>query len=59
MNDNPFTYSSLSNPASGLIAQEIVTYMKRDNQIIKITVKRNFTEDDYTDNMTTEVLYSW
>lgn len=59
MNDSPFKYSNLSNPAPGLITQELITYVKRDNRLVKITVKRNFTEGDYTDSMTTEVLHTW
>jgi len=59
MTESPFAYSALSDLAPGLITQELVTYMKRDNTIVKITVKRDFTTGDYTDSMTTEVLYAW
>ena len=59
MNDSLFAYSELSSPAPNLITQELITYVKRDNSLVKITVKRNFTNEDYTDSMTTEVLHTW
>ena len=59
MNDSLFTYSKLSDPAPDLITQELITYVKRNDTIVKITVKRNFTNGDYDDSMTSEVLYTW
>jgi len=59
MTDSPFPFSSLSDPLPGVLTQEVVTYLKKDNTVVKITVKRDFTKNDYTDSMTTEVIYTW
>lgn len=59
MSESPFTFSELMPPTPGILTQEVVTYMKQGDNIVKITVKRNFTDDDYTDSMTTEVLTTW
>lgn len=59
MSESPFTFSELMPPTPGILTQEVVTYMKQGGNIVKITVKRNFTDDDYTDSMTTEVLTTW
>lgn len=40
-----------------VIKQEVITYVKRDGKIEKITVKRDFYLDDYVDSMTSEPLY--
>jgi hypothetical protein len=53
---SPYQYDSLQLPDEGLIQQTVTTYVKRDNQLLKITVKRSFTNGDYCDTMTTEVL---
>jgi hypothetical protein len=59
MNEHPFELSALMEPVPGILSQAVVTYMKRDNTIVKITVNRDFSGNDYTDSMTTEVLYAW
>lgn len=53
---SPYKYDRLQPPENGLIQQTVTTYVKRDNQLLKITVKRSFTNGDYCDTMTTEVL---
>ena len=58
MDDYPFSYSALSLPSDEILGQEITTYIKRGKSILKITVKRDFFKDDYTDGMTTEVIYA-
>jgi hypothetical protein len=59
MNDNPFVYSQLMEPSENLLSQEVITYMKRGDYIVKIVVNRKFTDDDYDDSMTTEILGRW
>jgi hypothetical protein len=59
MNDNQFPYSQLMQPDGNILSQEVITYVKRDNKIVKIVVNRTFTEDEYDDSMTTEVLCTW
>lgn len=59
MSDSPFIFSKLMETSPDLLIQEVITYMKKDGKIVKITVKRNFAKDDYTDSMTTEVLTTW
>jgi hypothetical protein len=59
MTDSPFKFSELMQLKPGLLTQEVTTYLKQDNAVFKIVVKRNFTDDDYTDSMTTEVLTTW
>lgn len=58
MDDYPFFYSALALPNEEILGQEITTYVKRGDSILKITVKRDFFKDDYTDSMTTEVIYA-
>jgi hypothetical protein len=53
---SPYKYDSLHLPDGNLIQQTVTTYVTRDNQLLKITVKRSFTNGDYCDTMTTEVL---
>ena len=57
--DNTFIFSELMKPSKGLVTQEVVTYLKREDKLVKISVKRNFTDNDYTDSMTTEILLTW
>lgn len=58
MSESPFLYSNLAAPSEGMISQEIVSIVKRDGKIMKITVRRDFTgDDDYTDSMVSEVIY--
>lgn len=58
MSESPFTYTALSGPAEGMLTQEVITIMKRDSNIMRITVQRTFTPDgDYTDTTVSEVLY--
>lgn len=58
MDDYPFFYSALALPNEEILSQEITTYVKRGDNILKIAVKRDFFKDDYTDSMTTEVIYA-
>lgn len=37
--------------------QELVTYVWKGNSLCKVTTKRKFFENDYTDQETTEVIY--
>jgi hypothetical protein len=57
--DNPFPYSQFEKPDGTILMQEITSYIMKDNKIVKVTVTRKFTEDDYDDSMVTEVLHSW
>lgn len=59
MNDSLFAYSKLNDPEPELIKQELITYLHRGDNIVRVTVKRDFTNGNYTDSMTTEVLYTW
>lgn len=59
MSKSPFPYSCLEEQNEELLSQEITSYVKRDKSVIKITIKREFADGDYTDSMTTEVLHSW
>lgn len=54
--DSPFYFSNLKEPNGDLLCQEVITYSKRDNCIVKTTVKRNFFGDDYVDSSTTEII---
>jgi hypothetical protein len=56
MSESPYMFSELMPPTPGILTQEVTTYLKQDNRVVKIIVKRNFTNNDYTDSMTTEVL---
>jgi hypothetical protein len=53
---SPYQYDSLQLPDDALVQQIVTTYVTKDNQLLKITVKRSFTNGDYYDSMTTEVL---
>jgi hypothetical protein len=44
-------------PDGETIKQELVTYRKNGNKLIKETVTRNFWADDYQDSTATEVIY--
>lgn len=54
--NSPYCYDSLQLPDGNIIQQTVTSYLKRDGQLLKITVKRSFTNGDYYDSMTTEVL---
>jgi hypothetical protein len=54
--NSPYLYDSLQQPDGSIIQQTVTTYIKRGTQLLKITVKRSFTNGDYYDSMTTEVL---
>ena len=56
--NGPFPYSKLEEPNNELLSQEVVSYLKRDGNIVKVTVTRDFKGDDYTDSMVTEVIYA-
>jgi len=53
---SPYEYSVLKEPCGELLKQEIVSYVRRDDRLLKITVHRRFFKDDYIDSMTEEVL---
>jgi hypothetical protein len=53
---SPYQYDSLQLPDEHLVQQIVTTYVTKDNQLLKISVKRSFTNGDYCDTMTTEVL---
>lgn len=54
-----YNYSALVNPTDEVLQQEVVTYLKRDDKIMKHVVSRVFFDkDDYIDTMTSEVLYT-
>jgi hypothetical protein len=53
---SPYYYDSLHLPDGNLVQQTVTTYVKSDEGLLKITVKRSFTNGDYYDSMTTEVL---
>lgn len=55
---SPFPYNKLEEPNDELLSQEVITYVKRNKDILKITVKRNFFGKDYIDNTSTQVIYS-
>ncbi len=54
--NSPYEYSELKAPRGELLKQEIVSYVRRDDRLIKITIHRRFFKDDYIDSMTEEVL---
>lgn len=57
MSGSPFNYSQLETKLSeDILFQEIITYAKRDGNVIRVTVRRDFFEGDYIDNTTTEVI---
>lgn len=37
--------------------QELVTYVWKGNHLLKITTTRKFSDDDYIDSQTSEVIY--
>jgi len=45
----PF-YAAFQGDTAGVIKQELITYRIRDGVLVKETVQRNYSEDDYTDN---------
>lgn len=54
-----YNYFALVNPNEEVLQQEVVTYLKRDDKIMKQVVTRVFFDkDDYVDTMTSEVLYT-
>ena len=59
MTESLFEYSALSDPSPEIMKQELITYLHRGDNIVRVTVKRDFTNGNYTDTMTTEVLYTW
>lgn len=58
MSKSPFPYSSLEPQNGEILSQEVITYVKREGSIIRINVRREFDDGDYTDSMSTEVIYS-
>lgn len=59
MTESLFEYSALSDPSPEIMKQELITYLYRGDKIVRVTVKRDFLNGNYTDSMTTEVLYTW
>lgn len=53
---SPYCFSELKEPSKDILSQEVVTYMRRDGYLVKVTVKRNFFADDYVDSSKTEVI---
>jgi len=47
--EGPF-YAAFQGDTTGVIKQELVTYRIRDGVLVKETVQRNYSENDYTDN---------
>ena len=45
----PF-YAAFKGDNTGLIKQELVTYRIRDGVLVKETVQRHYSKNDYTDN---------
>ena len=48
--------SFLSEPNEGVILQELITYRIDNGMLKKITIARQFFEDDYVDTQTVEPL---
>lgn len=45
----PF-YEAFQGDTTGVIKQELITYRIRDGVLVKETVQREYSADDYTDN---------
>lgn len=46
----------LDQPGEGRRQQQLITLSVVDNKLHRVTITRNFTDDDYTDSVNTEVL---
>lgn len=51
-----YEYSNLVEPNNEVVLQEVITYIKRGNKIVKNTVTRNFFGEDYVDSSTNETI---
>ena len=58
MSDNIYNHSQLDLPDGEILKQKVITYLKIDGKITKITVNRDFYEGDYVDSMLSEVIYT-
>jgi hypothetical protein len=54
--ESPFETTQLLGPDDILLKQVLVTYRKIRGKVYMTTVERTFSEDDYDDSETTEIL---
>jgi hypothetical protein len=56
MTDGPLKNAFDLLDTDGVISRELITYRVRDGMVIKETVQRRYTNDDYTDSTKSQPL---